>query len=103
MLGGRFDSFDITVVDVDDAVTTSRKDEEFSPRAGIILNLRRISFFVSYESFLLNQASSSKAICISSTLDPDVFENTEVGFKWDIQDDLSPHSHFDNAEVRRDR
>ena len=36
MLGGRLDNFDITVVDVDDAVTTSRKDEEFSPRAGLI-------------------------------------------------------------------
>ena len=54
MLGGRFDSFDITVVDVDDAVTTSRKDEEFSPRAGIIFKPQEnTSLFVSYsESFL---------------------------------------------------
>ena len=29
MLGGRFDSFDITVVDVDDAVTTSEKTKNF--------------------------------------------------------------------------
>ena len=104
MLGGRFDSFDITVVDVDDAVTTSRKDEEFSPRAGIIFKPQEnTSFFVSYsESFLPRSGEQFKKLSASaSRLDPDVFENTEVGFKWDIQDDLSfTLSYFDSEQVQ---
>ncbi len=104
MLGGRFDSFGITVVDVDDAVTTSRKDEEFSPRAGIIFKPQdNISFFVSYsESFLPRSGEQFKKLSASAArLDPDVFENTEVGFKWDIQDDLSfTLSYFDSEQVQ---
>ena len=104
MLGGRFDSFDITVVDVDDAVTTSRKDEEFSPRAGIIFKPQEnTSFFVSYsESFLPRSGEQFKKLSASAArLDPDVFENTEVGIKWDIQDDLSfTLSYFDSEQVQ---
>ena len=104
MLGGRFDSFDITVVDVDDAVTTSRKDEEFSPRAGIIFKPQEnTSFFISYsESFLPRSGEQFKKLSASAArLDPDVFENTEVGFKWDIQDDLSfTLSYFDSEQVQ---
>ena len=36
LLGGRFDSFDITVRDIKAGSSESRKDEEFSPRAGLI-------------------------------------------------------------------
>ena len=104
MLGGRFDSFDITVVDVDDAVTTSRKDEEFSPRAGLIFKPQEnTSLFVSYsESFLPRSGEQFKTLSAdNSRLDPDVFENTEVGFKWDIQDDLSfTLSYFDSEQVQ---
>ena len=104
MLGGRFDSFDITVVDVDDSVTTSRKDEEFSPRAGLIFKPQEnTSFFVSYsESFLPRSGEQFKKLSASAArLDPDVFENTEVGFKWDIQDDLSfTLSYFDSEQVQ---
>ena len=104
MLGGRFDSFDITVVDVDDAVTTSRKDEEFSPRAGLIFKPQEnTSLFVSYsESFLPRSGEQFKTLSAdNSRLDPDVFENTEIGFKWDIQDDLSfTLSYFDSEQVQ---
>lgn len=104
MLGGRFDSFDITVVDVDDAVTTSRKDEEFSPRAGIIFKPQEnTSIFVSYsESFLPRSGEQFKKLSASAArLDPDIFENTEVGFKWDIQNDLSfTLSYFDSEQVQ---
>ena len=104
MLGGRFDSFDITVVDVDDAVTTSRKDEEFSPRAGLIFKPQEnTSLFVSYsESFLPRSGEQFKKLSASNArLDPDVFENTEIGFKWDIQDDLSfTLSYFDSEQVQ---
>ena len=36
LLGGRFDSFDITVTDIKGGSAESRKDEEFSPRAGTV-------------------------------------------------------------------
>ena len=37
MIGGRYDSFDITVTDIKGGSAQSKKDTNFSPRAGIIL------------------------------------------------------------------
>ena len=36
MIGGRHDSFDITVADIKNMTSESRKDTEFSPRAGLV-------------------------------------------------------------------
>ena len=51
--------------------------------------------------FYLAQVSSSKNCLHRFAFDPDVFENVEIGFKWDIQDDLSfTLSYFDSEQVQ---
>ena len=104
MLGGRFDSFDITVRDIKNGTSESREDEEVSPRAGLIFKPQEnISLYVSYsESFLPRSGEQFKSLSSSSArLDPDVFESTEVGVKWDIRDNLSfTISYFDSEQTQ---
>lgn len=93
VIGGRFDSFDITVLNVaanNDLRT--RKDEEFSPRGGIIIKPKEnISIYASYsESFLPRSGEQFANINGSNNaLEPDRFENLEAGVKWDFDSGLS--------------
>ena len=104
MLGGRFDSFDITVRDIKNGTSETREDEEVSPRAGLIFNPQEnLSLYVSYsESFLPRSGEQFKSLSSSSArLDPDVFESTEIGVKWDIRDNLSfTVSYFDSEQTQ---
>ena len=107
MLGGRFDSFDITVSDLKNSTSQSRKDEEFSPRAGVIFKPQEsISIYASYsESFLPRSGEQFKSLSASSAaLDPDVYENMEAGVKWDITPSLSfTGAYFESEQVRAAR
>ena len=97
LLGGRFDSFDITVDDIKNAATQSRTDDVFSPRAGLIYKPQdNISLYAGYsESFLPRSGEQYKKLnADAARLDPDVFENTEIGLKWDIAPDLSVTSAY---------
>jgi len=104
MLGARFDSFDITVGDLKKGTSETREDEEVSPRAGLIFKPQEnISLYLSYsESFLPRSGEQFKSLSASSArLDPDVFESTEVGVKWDITPDLSfTASYFDSEQTQ---
>ena len=104
MIGGRVDNFDITVVDVKAGSSQSRDDSEFSPRGGIIFKAREnMSLYWSYsESFLPRSGEQYKKLDANAArLDPDVFENSEFGLKWDISDALSMTlSKFDSKQVR---
>lgn len=104
MLGARLDNFDITVDDIDDASYTSREDKEVSPRAGLIFKPQEnLSLYASYsESFLPRSGEQFKKLSASaSRLDPDVFENVEIGVKWDIRQDLSfTMSYFDSEQTQ---
>ena len=104
LLGGRFDSFDITVRDIKAGTSESRKDDEFSPRAGLIFKPQEnISLYLSYsESFLPRSGEQFKKLTASAAkLDPDVFESTEVGVKWDFTPDLSlTASYFDSEQIQ---
>jgi len=103
LLGGRFDSFDITVTDIKGGSAESRKDEEFSPRAGIIYKPEdNVSFYFSYsESFLPRSGEQFKKLSSSSAkLDPDVFESAEIGVKYDISPQLSfTASYFESDQI----
>lgn len=107
MLGGRFDGFDIQVDDIKNASSESRKDEEFSPRAGLIYKPQEnVSLYASYsESFLPRSGEQFKSLSASSArLDPDVYENREIGVKWDITPDFSfTVSYFDSEQTRAAR
>ncbi len=92
VVGGRFDSFDITVNNVPGNEIRTRKDEEFSPRLGLILKPREnVSFYASYsESFLPRSGEQFANINGSNNaLDPNTFTNLEAGVKWDFEQGLS--------------
>ena len=103
MLGGRMDTFDITVDDLKAGSSQSREDEEFSPRAGIVFKPRdEVSIYYSMsQSFLPRSGEQYKKLTASAAaLDPDVFENTEFGMKWAISQDLSfTVSMFDSEQT----
>ena len=103
LLGGRLDNFDITVRDIKNGTSESREDEEFSPRAGVIYKPQEnISLYVSYaESFLPRSGEQFKKLDANAArLDPDVYESTEVGVKWDIRPGLSfTASYFDSEQT----
>ena len=95
VVGLRYDSFDIGVNNLGDPANPEfreRKDEEISPRFGIILKPREnISIYGSYSESFLPRSGEQFANINSSknALDPDTFENIEVGVKWDFVDGLS--------------
>ena len=90
--GARFDSFDIEVFSVPENETRSRKDEEISPRAGLIFKPREnVSIYGSYsESFLPRSGEQFANINGNNNrLDPNTFTNLEAGVKWDSGQGLS--------------
>ncbi|MEL7446974.1 MAG: TonB-dependent receptor [Pseudomonadota bacterium] len=95
VVGGRFDSFDISVNDIVDPanpVLRTRKDEEFSPRGGIIIKPQEnISFYASYSETFLPRSGEQFANINGSAnaLDPDTFTNLEAGLKWDFEQGFS--------------
>lgn len=92
VVGLRFDSFDIEVLNVPAGETRTRKDEEISPRAGVILKpMENISLYASYsESFLPRSGEQFANINgANNALDPDTFRNLEAGVKWDFMPGLS--------------
>jgi len=103
LIGGRFDTFDITVDDIKGGTSQSREDDEFSPRAGLIYKpAENTSWYLSYsESFLPRSGEQYKKLTASSAaLDPDVYENMEIGVNYDIRPNLSLRaSFFDNEQT----
>ncbi len=92
VLGARFDSFDITVLDNRTGIVRSRKDEEVTPRVGLILKPREnISLYGSYSETFLPRSGDQFADLGggADALDPDTFSNLEAGVKWDVRPDLA--------------
>ncbi|MDF1656742.1 MAG: TonB-dependent siderophore receptor [Verrucomicrobiales bacterium] len=92
VLGARFDSFDIEVFNAVNGQTRTRRDEEISPRLGLIIKpVESVSIYGSFsESFLPRSGEQFANINgNNNALDPDTFTNMEVGVKWDIQPDFS--------------
>tara|TARA_A100001234_G_scaffold221464_1_gene237703 strand:- start:2127 stop:4187 length:2061 start_codon:yes stop_codon:yes gene_type:complete len=104
LLGGRLDSFDITVDDIKNGTSESRTDDRFSPRAGVIYKPQdSVSLYMSYsESFLPRSGEQFKSLSATSArLDPDIFESTELGIKVAITDTLSfTAAIFDSEQTR---
>lgn len=99
ILGARFDSFEIDVDSFgrDNGEITfienrTRKDDEVSPRAGLIYKPQEnVSIYVSYsESFQPRSGEQYANINgDNDRLDPNTFENREFGVKWDLNKSLS--------------
>lgn len=92
VIGARFDSFDIEVFNAKANDTRTRKDQEISPRAGIIYKPQEnISIYASYsESFLPRSGEQFANINgDNNQLDPNTFSTQELGIKWDFAQDIS--------------
>ena len=92
ILGARFDHFEIDVFNVPANDVSSRTDEEVSPRFGLVYKpAENMSLYGSYsESFLPRSGEQFANINGSKgQLDPNTFENMEVGFKWDFGSGVS--------------
>ncbi|MEW4468708.1 TonB-dependent siderophore receptor [Parasphingorhabdus sp. JC815] len=99
IVGGiRYDSFDIDVNDIQNAVRLNRKDDKFSPRVGLIFKPQEnISIYTSYAKSFLPR-SGDQFLTLTPTvgntlgtvdLEPESFDNYEIGAKWDITPGLS--------------
>jgi catecholate siderophore receptor len=91
--GIRFDRFDLDFDDRRPAdADFSRSDEMVSPRVGVIYRpIESVSLYASYGISYLPQSGDQFASLSATTanLDPEEFENIEVGLKWDIASDLA--------------
>ena len=110
LLGARLDNFDITVNDTKPGASDaklSREDEEVSTRFGLIYKPEAsVSFYASLsESFQPRSGEQYKNLTDNSaaTTDPDIFENTEFGVKWDVSDSLNVAASFFENEQERAR
>ena len=92
IIGARYDSFDIDVNNVVTNERRSRKDEEISPRFGLVFKPQEnISLYGSYsESFQPRSGEQFANINgDNDRLDPNTFTNLEAGLKWDFANGLS--------------
>ena len=105
-LGGRFDDFDITLVDVKGGVTRNATIEEFGPRGGIVFKPNsNSSLYASYsESFLPRSGEQFKAMSDANSItDPDEFENSEIGYKYDDGNTIFSVAYFELESTRFER
>jgi catecholate siderophore receptor len=84
VLGARFDKMDI---DVSGGGPVSDSDETISPKAGLIFDVTdAISVYASYSETFTPKAKDQYAKLKSNAdkTDPDTFENTEFGIRYDL-------------------
>ncbi|MGD9967140.1 MAG: TonB-dependent receptor [Hyphomonadaceae bacterium] len=91
--GVRFDRFDL---DFDDRRAANadfaRDDDLVSPRVGVIYRpMEPLSFYASYSVSFLPQSGDqfSSLDATTSALEPEEFENIELGLKWDVLPELA--------------
>jgi catecholate siderophore receptor len=90
--GLRYDRFDLGVTNSFTAQTFSRVDELWSPRVGLVFKpVPQASLYVSFSKSFLPQSGDQflSLDLTSAALKPEVFNNYEIGAKWDIKPDLS--------------
>ena len=92
VLGVRFDSFDIDATDIQGGTQFSRKDEEITPRVGVIYKpADNVSFYGSFsQTFVPRSGDQFLTLNLdTASTRPQFTENLEAGAKWDIRPDLS--------------
>lgn len=89
--GLRWDSFDLDTREEVNPSTAGRKDEMVSPRFGVVVKpSETVSFYASYAQSFQPQSGDQFVILspLEATLDPEEFENIELGAKWLVKPDL---------------
>jgi catecholate siderophore receptor len=100
--GIRHDRFKLRVENVFTSAAVSRTDNLWSPRLGLVLKpMPPLSFYLSYSRSYLPQ-SGDQFLSLDATspnLEPEKFDNYELGVKWDIR----PALNFTAALYQLDR
>ena len=103
LVGGvRFDRFDLTYHNNRNDDTIGRTDNLVSPRAGIVYKpIVPLSIYGSYTvSYLPSSGDQfSSLTTVTQQVEPEKFQNYEVGVKWDVRPDFS----LTTAAYRLDR
>jgi catecholate siderophore receptor len=102
VLGLRVEKFTVDFLNNRTAVTVDSADTLVSPRAGLLFKpADALSFYASYTMSYVPRAGEqlSSLSLTNRALDPEEFNNYEVGVKWDARPDLS----FTASTYRLDR
>ena len=112
VLGARYEQVDTTIAYSEGASgrsavrvlknTKSRDDSNVSPRLGVIYKPQEnMSLYLSYSESFIPKSGEQYKKWSAATFDPDVYENTEIGFKYDMDDGISmSFSYFDQETVK---
>ncbi|HEV7601484.1 MAG TPA: TonB-dependent siderophore receptor [Bradyrhizobium sp.] len=90
-VGARYDSFDLSALDQNTNIPRERTDEKISPRAAAIVKpIENLSLYTAWSISHLPASGDQFSTLSPGTLilQPQKFENTEVGVKWNIQPKL---------------
>jgi catecholate siderophore receptor len=92
VLGLRYDNFDVDFTNNRTATNFKTTDDLLSPRAGLIYKpAEAVSLYGSYSVTYVPRAGAQLASLnlTNQALDPEKFENVEVGAKWDVNDSIA--------------
>jgi catecholate siderophore receptor len=91
LVGARYDRFDMTARDLNTTITRNRLDDPVSPRAAVIVKpVDSVSLYTSWAVSYLPASGDQFSALTDGTLilQPQKFESTEVGAKWNINPKL---------------
>jgi catecholate siderophore receptor len=91
LVGARYDRFDLTALDLNTNISRGREDDKISPRAAVIVKpMDNLSFYSAWSISYLPASGDQFSTLSPGTLilQPQKFENTEVGAKWNINPKL---------------
>lgn len=92
ILGLRFDSFKVETLNRRTNATFDATDDLWSPRAGLVFKpIENLAFYGSYTKTYLPRSGEqlSSLSPTNAALDPEEFDNYEIGAKWDVLPALS--------------
>ena len=97
VVGVRYDRFEVDVTDLRNGVTAANRqlsstDNLWSPRVGLVYKpIDDVSVYASYGMTYQPRSGEQLSSLAANTqsLDPEEFENYEIGAKWDIRPELS--------------
>jgi catecholate siderophore receptor len=90
--GARYDRFALSALDQNTGINRDRVDAKISPQAAVIVKpVDNMSFYGAYSVSYLPASGDQFSTLSAGTviLEPQKFENKEVGVKWDISRRLS--------------
>jgi catecholate siderophore receptor len=102
LVGARYDSFDLTALDFNTNIQRNRVDEKVSPRVAVIVKpIDTMSLYTAWSTSYLPASGDQFSALSPGTLilQPQKFENTEIGAKWNV----NPKLLFTAAAYQLDR